>query len=145
MCGICGVVQVGGDPRQVIGSERLDWMTDLMTHRGPDDRGTFSEDGVAFGVRRLSIVDVESGHQPWSNETGDVWAILNGELYNHEILRADLTEDGHVFHSRYDTEVLPHLYERYGGAFPTRLRGDFGIALWDGAGGVQYWLAIALE
>ncbi len=57
MCGICGVVQVGGDPRQVIGSERLDWMTDLMTHRGPDDRGTFSEAGVAFGVRDLSIVE----------------------------------------------------------------------------------------
>jgi asparagine synthase (glutamine-hydrolysing) len=132
MCGICGVVQVGGAPRQVIGSERLDWMTDLMTHRGPDDRGTFSEDGVALGVRRLSIIDVESGHQPWSNETGDVWAILNGELYNHEILRADLMEDGHVFHSRCDTEVLPHLYERFGDAFPTRLRGDFGIALWDG-------------
>ena len=115
-----------------IGPERLDWMTDLMTHRGPDDRGTFSEDGVALGVRRLSIIDVEAGHQPWSNETGDVWAILNGELYNHEILRADLREDGHVFHSRCDTEVLPHLYERFGDAFPTRLRGDFGIAVWDG-------------
>jgi asparagine synthase (glutamine-hydrolysing) len=90
MCGICGVVQVGGEPRQVIAPERLDWMTDLMTHRGPDDRGTFAEDGVAFGVRRLSIIDVESGHQPWSNETGDVWAILNGELYNHDSLRTEL-------------------------------------------------------
>jgi asparagine synthase (glutamine-hydrolysing) len=132
MCGICGVVQIGGEPREVIAPERLDWMTDLMTHRGPDDRGTFSEDGVAFGVRRLSIIDVESGHQPWSNETGDVWAILNGELYNHEALRSGLVDDGHVFHSRCDTEVLPHLYERFGDAFPTRLRGDFGIALWDG-------------
>ena len=132
MCGICGVVQVGGEPRQVIAPERLDWMTDLMTHRGPDDRGTFAEDGVAFGVRRLSIIDVESGHQPWSNETGDVWAILNGELYNHDSLRTELMDDGHVFHSRCDTEVLPHLYERFGDGFPTRLRGDFGIALWDG-------------
>ena len=132
MCGICGVVQVRGEPRQVIGRERLDWMTDLMTHRGPDDRGTFTEDGVAFGVRRLSIIDVEAGHQPWSNETEDVWAILNGELYNHEELRADLIDEGHVFHSRCDTEILPHLYERFGDAFPTKLRGDFGIALWDG-------------
>ncbi len=132
MCGICGVVQVEGEPRQVISPERLDWMTDLMTHRGPDDRGTFVEDGVALGVRRLSIIDVESGHQPWSNEPGDVWAILNGELYNHESLRADLTSSGHVFRSRCDTEVIPHLYEQVGDAFPAKLRGDFGIALWDG-------------
>jgi asparagine synthase (glutamine-hydrolysing) len=134
MCGICGVVQVGGEPRQVISPERLDWMTDLMTHRGPDDRGTFVEDGVAIGVRRLSIIDVESGHQPWSNESGDVWAVLNGELYNHESLRADLMKGGHVFQSRCDTEVIPHLYERFGDAFPAKLRGDFGIALWDGRG-----------
>lgn len=131
MCGICGVLQVVGEPRRVIGPERLDWMTDLMTHRGPDDRGTVIADGVALGVRRLSIIDVESGHQPWSNERGDVWAILNGELYNHESLRTGLATNGHVFRSRCDTEVLPHLYEQFDAAFPTKLRGDFGIALWD--------------
>ena len=92
----------------------LDRMTDAMTHRGPNDRGTYQADGVALGVRRLSIVDVEGGHQPFSNESGDVWAIQNGELYNHEEVRAALAADGHAFASRCDTEILPHLYERYG-------------------------------
>ena len=132
MCGICGVVQVEGTPRDVITPDVLNWMTDLMRHRGPDDRGTHVEPGVAFGVRRLSIIDVEAGHQPWANETDDVWAILNGELYNHDELRRRLAADGHTFHSRCDTEILPHLYERHDDAFPTELRGDFGIAIWDG-------------
>jgi asparagine synthase (glutamine-hydrolysing) len=132
MCGICGVVQVEGSPREVLAPDVLDWMTDLMRHRGPDDRGTYVEPGVALGVRRLSIIDVEGGHQPWANETDDVWAILNGELYNHDALRRRLVGDGHTFHSRCDTEILPHLYERYDDAFPTQLRGDFGIAIWDG-------------
>ncbi|MEO5574594.1 MAG: asparagine synthase (glutamine-hydrolyzing) [Gaiellaceae bacterium] len=133
MCGICGVVQVQGEPRPVIAAERLDWMTDLMTHRGPDDRGTFVDDGIALGVRRLSIIDVEGGHQPFSNEAGDVWAIQNGELYNHEQLRDELRGDGHNLASRCDTEILPHLYERFGDDFPMRLRGDFGLAVWDGS------------
>lgn len=131
MCGICGVVQVGGVPREVIAPDGLDWMTDLMRHRGPDDRGTYTEPGIALGVRRLSIIDVEAGHQPWSNETADVWAILNGELYNHGPLRDSLVSDGHVFRSRCDTEILPHAYERWGDSFATTLRGDFGIAIWD--------------
>jgi len=133
MCGICGVIQIGGEPRPVIDQERLDWMTDLMVHRGPDDRGTYLDDGVALGVRRLSIIDVEGGHQPFANESSEVWAILNGELYNHDGLRRELREDGHTIRSRCDTEILPHLYERFGDAFATKLRGDFGIALWDGA------------
>jgi asparagine synthase (glutamine-hydrolysing) len=132
MCGICGVVQVEGAPRDVVAPGVLDWMTDLMRHRGPDDRGTYVELGVALGVRRLSIIDVDAGHQPWANETDDVWAILNGELYNHDDLRRQLVDDGHTFHSRCDTEILPHLYERHGDAFPSRLRGDFGLAIWDG-------------
>ena len=114
MCGICGVVQIGGEPREVIAPGTLDHMTDAMTHRGPNDRGIYQADGVAFGVRRLSIVDVEAGHQPFANETGDVWGMQNGELYNHEELRRELVADGHVFDTRCDTEILPHLYERYG-------------------------------
>jgi asparagine synthase (glutamine-hydrolysing) len=132
MCGICGVVQIeGGLPRPVIERETLDRMTDVMTHRGPDDRGTFVTDGVAFGVRRLSVVDVEGGHQPFSNEDGAVWAMQNGELYNHGDLRRTLAAEGHRFRSRCDTEVLPHLYERFGASFPEQLRGMFGLAVWD--------------
>jgi asparagine synthase (glutamine-hydrolysing) len=131
MCGICGAVQIGGNPRRILGPGVLNHMTDAMTHRGPNDRGVFEEPGVALGVRRLSIVDVEGGHQPFANESGAVQAIQNGELYNHGDLRAALRRDGHTFASRCDTEVLPHLYERYGTNFPAHLRGMFGAAIWD--------------
>ena len=87
-------------------------MTDVMTHRGPNDRGTYLATGIALGVRRLSIVDVDGGHQPVSNEDGTIWAIQNGELYNHDELRDELARDGHASASRCDTEILPHLYER---------------------------------
>src|SRR5581483_1772401 len=132
MCGICGVVQVAGSPRRVIEPAALDAMTDLMQHRGPNDRGTYAAPGVALGVRRLSIIDVEGGHQPFANEDETVWAVQNGELYNHPAIREALGRDGHRFRSRCDTEILPHLYERDGERLPERLRGKFGLAVWDG-------------
>ena len=131
MCGICGVVQVGGEPRPVLAQETLDRMTDVLRHRGPSDRGTYLANGVALGARRLSIVDVEGGHQPVANEDARIWAVHNGELFNHLQLRRGLEADGHRLRSRCDTEVIPHLYEREGTAFPERLRGMFAIALWD--------------
>jgi asparagine synthase (glutamine-hydrolysing) len=111
--------------------EALDRMTDMMTHRGPNERGTYAADGIALGVRRLSIVDVEGGHQPVSSEDALIWAIQNGELYNHARVREELEPDGHVFRSNCDTEVIPHLYERRGTAFAQHLRGKFAIAVWD--------------
>jgi asparagine synthase (glutamine-hydrolysing) len=131
MCGICGVVQIGGQPRRVVEPDVLDAMTDAMTHRGPNDRGTHLEPGVALGVRRLSIVDVAAGHQPFSNEDGSVTAVQNGELYNHDAIRDELARDGHRFTSRCDTEILPHLYETDGVRYAERLRGKFGTAVWD--------------
>jgi asparagine synthase (glutamine-hydrolysing) len=131
MCGICGVVQLDGTPRLPVEQHVLDRMTDAMEHRGPSDRGTILEDGVAIGVRRLSIVDVEGGHQPFPNEDASIWAAQNGELFNHELLRRELEARDHRFRSRCDTEILPHLYEEHGTAFPERLRGMFGITLWD--------------
>jgi asparagine synthase (glutamine-hydrolysing) len=131
MCGICGVVQVGGERREVVAPHLLDHMTDVMTHRGPNDRGTYAAPGIALGVRRLSIVDVEGGHQPVASEDESVWAIQNGELYNHDQLREELRRDGHRFRTRCDTEILPHSYERWGERFPEKLRGKFGIAVWD--------------
>ncbi len=131
MCGICGVVQIGGTPREVVSASVLDAMTDSMTHRGPDDRGTYSAPGIALGVRRLSIVDVAGGHQPVFSENGAIVAIQNGELYNHVELRNELARDDHVLASRCDTEVLPHLYEAHGPRYPEHLRGKFAIAIWD--------------
>lgn len=131
MCGICGVVQVAGEPRELLTQGALDVMTDVMMHRGPDDRGTFMATGIALGVRRLSIVDVAGGHQPVLSEDGSIVAIQNGELYNHEELRRELAGERHAFTSRCDTEILPHLYERDGARFPESLRGKFAIAVWD--------------
>jgi asparagine synthase (glutamine-hydrolysing) len=93
MCGICGVVQIGGESRELVSEAQLDAMTDVMTHRGPNDRGTYAAPGIALGVRRLSIVDVEGGHQPFLNEHGSVVAIQNGELYNHADLRRKLRHE----------------------------------------------------
>ncbi len=131
MCGICGVVQVQGAPRAPVEQHVLDRMTDAMTHRGPNDRGTHLADGIALGVRRLSIVDVEGGHQPFANEDETVWAIQNGELYNHDSVRADLRARGHTLRTRCDTEILPHVYEDFGPGVPERVRGKFGLAVWD--------------
>ena len=131
MCGIAGVVQITGSPRPVISGDTLHEMTDMMAHRGPNDRGFYVQDGIALGVRRLSIIDIDSGHQPVVNENSAIYVIQNGELYNHAALRRQLETHGHSFRSSCDTEVLPHLYERYGESFPTKLRGMFAIALWD--------------
>ncbi len=131
MCGICGVIQITGEPRQVVPDHVLDRMNDAMAHRGPNDRGTHVSPGASIGARRLSIIDVEGGHQPFSNEDGTIWAVQNGELFNHASLRDDLRRRGHAFASRCDTEILPHLYEEHGPMFPTQLRGMFGVAIWD--------------
>jgi len=131
MCGICGVVQVSGPPRLPVVEDALDRMTDIMAHRGPNDRGTLLAPGIALGARRLSIVDLDGGHQPVANEDGRVHAAQNGEIYNHAALRAELERSGHTFRSRCDTDVLPHIYEEEGPAFVRRLRGMFGLAVWD--------------
>src|SRR3954470_5750696 len=128
MCGICGVVHLaGGEP---VSLDVLTRMTDALVHRGPDEQGFATLPGAALGVRRLAIVDVAEGHQPVWNEDGSVVAVQNGELYNHELLRRGELR-GHRFASRCDSEVLPHLYERHGAAFVERLRGKFGLAVWD--------------
>lgn len=133
MCGICGVIQIHGPARRVVPDDVLERMNEAMTHRGPNDRGTHVSPGASIGARRLSIIDVEGGHQPFSNEDGTIWAVQNGELYNHGSIREDLQARGHRFASRCDTEILPHLYEEYGPLFPQQLRGMFGVAVWDQA------------
>jgi asparagine synthase (glutamine-hydrolysing) len=129
MCGIAGL----WDSRQDAETTRaaLGRMVTALRHRGPDDQGLHVTDGVGIGMSRLSIMDVAGGHQPLSSEDGRVTVVCNGEIYNHDVLRRELIEKGHVFKSRSDVEVIVHLYEEVGLRFVDRLRGMFAIALWD--------------
>ncbi len=106
-------------------------MCDQIRHRGPDDEGYHVEGGCALGMRRLSIIDLSTGHQPISNEDGSVWVVFNGEIYNFQDLRRDLAGKGHSFRTNTDTEVLVHLYEEEGVGGLSRLRGMFAFAIWD--------------
>ncbi len=106
-------------------------MCGSMVHRGPDDEGSIHLDGVTLGMRRLSIIDIEGGHQPMSNEDSTVWVIQNGEIYNHRQLREQLLAAGHRFATKSDTEVLVHGYEEWGERMIERLNGMFAFALLD--------------
>ncbi len=106
-------------------------MTDAIPHRGPNDHGQLAGDQMGIGMRRLSIIDVAGGHQPISNETEDIHVVCNGEIYNHHELRRELISRGHRFKTGSDTEVIVHLYEEFGVACLQRLRGMFGLAIWD--------------
>jgi asparagine synthase (glutamine-hydrolysing) len=131
MCGICGAIQLRGPASPPLDAETLRAMTDAMEHRGPDDSGYYIAEGVAIGVRRLSIVDVVGGHQPMANESGTIVAAQNGELYNQRTVRHGLETAGHTFRTTCDTEILPHLYSRIGDATPERLNGIFAFVIWD--------------
>jgi asparagine synthase (glutamine-hydrolysing) len=126
MCGIAGSTE---DPDGRI----VKSMCATLRHRGPDDEGVHIDQptGVAIGARRLSIIDIEGGHQPLCNEDGSVWVAFNGEIYNHARLREDLRRRGHTFLTDGDTEVLVHLYEEYGEAMVHALEGMFTFAVWD--------------
>jgi asparagine synthase (glutamine-hydrolysing) len=131
MCGIAGAFRLDGSSAPPLAESVLRRMTDLIAYRGPDDAGYVVGDGCALGARRLSIIDVEGGHQPFADECGRIWAAQNGEIYNHAALRRELEGRGHRLPSHCDTEVLPHLYEEHGPALAERLRGMFAVAVWD--------------
>ena len=132
MCGICGILAT--DDHLACDERLVDGMRDRMSHRGPDDGGTWiSPDGrVGLGHRRLSIVDLSpAGHNPMPNEDGTVWITYNGEVYNHRALRRELEDKGHVYRSQTDTETILHLYEEEGPRCVERLQGMFAFAIWD--------------
>jgi asparagine synthase (glutamine-hydrolysing) len=106
-------------------------MCAAIRHRGPDDEGIHLESGVGLGMRRLSIIDLATGRQPIHNEDGTVWVVFNGEIYNYVALRKELARRGHRFYTASDTETIVHAYEEWGESAFRRLRGMFGIALWD--------------
>jgi asparagine synthase (glutamine-hydrolysing) len=131
MCGIAGFF---GPEENFDSTERrvlVKRMCDIIEHRGPDDEGFYVQGGVALGMRRLSIIDLVTGHQPISNEDGSIWIVFNGEIYNFFELRDDLVARGHIFQTQTDTEAIIHLYEEMGEACVERLRGMFGFAIWD--------------
>lgn len=129
MCGICGKFEFErGKP---VSASLVKRMADMIRHRGPDDEGFYVSRQIGLGFRRLSIIDLDGGHQPLSNETGTVWIVFNGEIYNYQSLREDLVAKGHVFKTQSDTEVIVHLYEEYGFECVQKLRGMFAFAIWD--------------
>jgi asparagine synthase (glutamine-hydrolysing) len=129
MCGIAGILEFGKDSS--VDSGVLRRMCDVMAHRGPDDDGIFTQGRIGLGMRRLSIVDLATGHQPLSNEDGSIWIVFNGEIYNHRSLRDDLITRGHHYRTQTDTETIVHLYEEYGKDCVQHLRGMFAFAIWD--------------
>ena len=126
MCGICGFTG-----RLATSEEVLENMKNKIIHRGPDSGGSYIDDGISMGFRRLSIIDLEGGHQPIYNETKDMVITFNGEIYNYQELREDLIAKGHVMGSNADTEVLLHGYEEYGEDLLPKLRGMFTFVIWD--------------
>ena len=129
MCGICGIFYT--DRMRRVERETLADMNRQIVHRGPDDDGFLVEGNVGLAMRRLSIIDIRTGHQPISNENETVWIVYNGELYNHQDLRKDLEARGHRYRTKSDTETIVHLYEEYGRDCVKYLRGMFAFAIWD--------------
>ncbi len=129
MCGITGQIALGQGSAPC--RESVERMTQRIVHRGPDDSGIHVEEKVAFGFRRLSIIDIAHGHQPMSSVDGKITVAFNGEIYNHAELRAQLEALGHTFQTRCDTEVLVHGYRQWGSDLPTHLSGMFAFACWN--------------
>jgi asparagine synthase (glutamine-hydrolysing) len=139
MCGITGALWT--EAKAEVAQSTLDLMVDSLTHRGPDDRGTFRSvlqhdaagliPGIGLGFRRLSIIDLQGGHQPMANEDRTIWMVFNGEIYNYRDLRKRLEGSGHRFGSDSDSETIIHLYEDLGTKCFEHFNGMFAIAIWD--------------
>ncbi|HEY2990324.1 MAG TPA: asparagine synthase (glutamine-hydrolyzing) [Candidatus Binatia bacterium] len=136
MCAISGII--GPNWSDQVTPARLAAMSRILKHRGPDDSGFYLTPAAVHGPRaglghqRLSIIDLTSGHQPMSNEDGNIWIVYNGEIYNHQEVRKELEVRGHRYRSRSDTETIIHAYEEFGADCVRQLRGMFAFALWDG-------------
>ncbi len=129
MCGIAGII--GSEHDYLASGADVHQMCQTIVHRGPDDEGIYAKGRAGLGMRRLSIIDLSTGHQPIHNEDGTVWVVFNGEIYNFPELRPALEARGHRFYTSTDTEVIVHLYEEFGSNCVQRLRGMFAFALWD--------------
>lgn len=128
MCGICGVLNKTG---RRVEQKAVSKMCKVLYHRGPDDDGFYFNGCVGLGMRRLSIIDLDTGKQPIHNEDKSIWVVLNGEIYNYQELAQKLSKRGHIFYTKSDTETIVHLYEDYGEECVQYLRGMFAFAIWD--------------
>jgi len=128
VCGIAGIARSDGAP---VDRQLVERMNEAIRHRGPDDDGFYFSDGVGLGMRRLSIIDLQSGHQPIHNQDRTAWIVFNGEIYNYRELREQLEKLGHTFYTGSDTEAIVHAYDQYGTDCPKYLRGMFAFAIWD--------------
>ena len=128
MCGIAGIVNRAS---ALVAANQIEDMTRAMAHRGPDAEGYFRRNNVALGHRRLKIIDLEGGVQPLFNEDHSVVVVYNGEIFNFQVVKADLEAKGHIFRTHSDTEVIVHAYEEYGDKCPTFFRGMFAFAVYD--------------
>lgn len=128
MCGIAGQFRFDDTP---VDRALLEEMASRLRHRGPDDEGFLQDGSLGLAFRRLSIIDLEGGHQPLANEDCTIWLVCNGEVYNFVELRENLIHRGHTFRGRSDVEVIVHLYEELGPRCVERLNGMFALALWD--------------
>jgi len=129
MCGITGKLYF--DTQRNVSASEIKRMTDVIHHRGPDDEGFYIKNNVGLGFRRLSIIDLKTGHQPLSNHDDSIYIVFNGEIYNYCYHRELLIKRGYVFKTKTDTEVILHLYEEYGIECLQYLRGMFAFAIWD--------------
>jgi asparagine synthase (glutamine-hydrolysing) len=129
MCGITGKIYLNKERN--IAPNELKQMTDTICHRGPDDEGFYINENIGLGFRRLSIIDLNTGHQPLTNKDGSKWIVFNGEIYNFLEQREVLKQKGYSFKSKTDTEVILKLYEEYGVNCLQYLRGMFAFAIWD--------------
>lgn len=129
MCGICGIVYSDSDRK--VDENVLSNINNAMIHRGPDDQGYYFKGAIGLGMRRLSIIDVEGGHQPFHNEDNTICCVCNGEIYNYIELRDNLVKKGHIFKTDSDCEVVLHQYEEDGEGSLQSLNGMFGLAIWD--------------
>jgi len=129
MCGIAGILRT--EPKATVNTELISRMLSAIVHRGPDDQGIHGDGQMAFGTRRLKIIDLSAGHQPLSNEDRTVWVAFNGELYNHANRRKELALAGHHFRTRCDTEIIVHEWEEHGAQCVDWLEGQFAFSVWD--------------
>src|ERR1700723_1891675 len=129
MCGICGQFNFGD--RAPVCRKTVERMASSISHRGPDDEGYYIAGPLGLGFRRLSIIDLEGGHQPMSDQEESIWVIFNGEIYNFPELKSELEGFGHVFQTKSDTEVIVHGYKQWGDDVLNPLTGMFGLAIWD--------------